>query len=243
MKTSAIVVAAGSGTRLGRETPKAFVPIGDASLLLRVLRTIRKVDGLDEVVLAVPAGAQRRARAEVDAADIQIPVKIIDGGAERKDSVQRALKLTSAEASIILVHDAARPFATPEMFSECIAAAAQIGGAIVAVPVSDTLKVVDRAMVLSTLPRETLWRAQTPQAFRRELLVRAHQEAIGEGIAVTDDAFLCERIGVAVKVVPGSALNLKITTPDDLEIGEAIARSRRETAGPETSPLRKRQVC
>jgi 2-C-methyl-D-erythritol 4-phosphate cytidylyltransferase len=224
VKTSAIIVAAGSGTRLGLATPKAFVRIQGASFLSHVLRTIRTVKALDEVVLAVPVGAQDLARAEAKAAGLQIPVKTVQGGAERQDSVRLALMLTSAEADLIVVHDAARPFATAAMFSECMAAAAQSGGAILAIPVTDTLKRVDRGSVAATLPREGLWQAQTPQAFRRDVLMRAHERARYEGISVTDDAYLCERLGIAVQVVPGSTINMKITTPRDLQMAQAIAR-------------------
>jgi 2-C-methyl-D-erythritol 4-phosphate cytidylyltransferase len=205
--------------------------IDNASLLLHVLRTIRAVQALDEVVLAVPAEAQRRARAEVEAAGIQIPVKIIEGGAQRQDSVRLALMLTSAEADIVVVHDAARPFATPAMFSECIARAAQSGGAILALPVTDTLKQVENGAILSTVPRDGLWQAQTPQAFRRDLLLLAHRRAKCEGISVTDDAYLCERMGIRVQVVRGSAFNLKITTPGDLELGKAIAGLQKQLSG------------
>jgi 2-C-methyl-D-erythritol 4-phosphate cytidylyltransferase len=224
MKASAIIVAAGSGTRLGLPTPKAFVTIDHASLLSHVLRTLSVVDALDEVVLAVPAGTQKLARAEVDGAALQIPVKIAPGGRERQDSVRLALMLTSAEAEVIVVHDAARPFATPEMFSACIAAAIQSGGAVAAIPVADTLKWVDNRVVVATLPRDNLWQTQTPQAFRRELLVMAHERAMRERITVTDDAQLCEYLGIRVCVVQGSTVNLKITTADDLRLGEAIAR-------------------
>jgi 2-C-methyl-D-erythritol 4-phosphate cytidylyltransferase len=174
--------------------------------------------------VAVPAGAQKTARAEADAAGLELPVKITEGGAERQDSVRLALRLTSAEAEVILVHDAARPFATPAMFSACIAAAAQSGGAVVATPVADTLKQVEKRTIVATVPRDSLWQAQTPQAFRRELLVQAHEWAARERITVTDDACLVERLGMTVQVVQGSALNLKITTPDELRIAEAIAR-------------------
>jgi 2-C-methyl-D-erythritol 4-phosphate cytidylyltransferase len=224
MKVSAIVVAAGSGTRLGLTIPKAFAVIDNASLLLRVLRTIAAVDGLDEIVLAVPADEQRRARVEVEAAGVQIPVKITAGGTERQESVRLALMLTSAEAELVVVHDAARPFATPAMFSECIAAARQSGGAVVAIPVADTLKQVENGTVVATVPRDGLWRAQTPQAFRRELLILAHERALREGIIVTDDADLCQSLGLKVQVVSGSPANFKITTAADLRIGEAIAR-------------------
>jgi 2-C-methyl-D-erythritol 4-phosphate cytidylyltransferase/2-C-methyl-D-erythritol 2,4-cyclodiphosphate synthase len=224
MKVSAIIVAAGSGTRLGLETPKAFVPINGATLLSYVLRTIRAVEALDEMVLAVPSGTHQLARAEVNAAGLQIPVKITEGGRERQDSVRLGLRLTSAESELIVIHDAARPFATPEMFSSCIAAATQSGGSIVAIPVADTLKQVAHGTVISTAGRDGLWQAQTPQSFHRELLIKAHERAQREHITVTDDAHLCEYIGVKLQVVQGSVSNLKITTPDDLRLGEAIAR-------------------
>jgi len=231
LKASAIIVAAGSGTRLGLATPKAFVPIGGTSLLLRVLQTIGMVEAIGEVVLAVPAGAQKSARAEANAAGLQIPVKIIEGGAERQDSVRLALALTSVEADLIVVHDAARPFATLTMFSACIAAAAQSGGAVVAILAADTLKRIEGRTIVATVPRENLWQAQTPQAFRREPLVRAHEWAMRERITVTDDAYLVERLGMTVQVVEGSALNLKITTPDDLRMAQAIAASLKKTTG------------
>ncbi|MBV8451757.1 MAG: 2-C-methyl-D-erythritol 4-phosphate cytidylyltransferase [Deltaproteobacteria bacterium] len=224
MKASAIIVAAGSGTRLGLAMPKAFVSIGGESLLFRALQTVGAVKILGEVVVAVPPGTQKSARAEADAARVQIPVKITEGGAQRQDSVRLALMLTSAEADLIVVHDAARPFATPAMFSACIAAAAQSGGAVVAIAAADTLKKVENGTILATVPREGLWQAQTPQAFRRDLLVRAHEWAMRERITVTDDAYLFECLGLTVQVVQGAAVNLKITTPDDLRIGEAIAR-------------------
>jgi 2-C-methyl-D-erythritol 4-phosphate cytidylyltransferase len=224
MKASAIIVAAGSGVRLGLPTPKAFVNIGRMSLLFRVFQTIGAVEAFGEVVVMVPAGTQKSARAEADAAGLRIPVKIAEGGAERQDSVRLALMLTSAEADLIVVHDAARPFATSEMFSACIAVAAQTGAAVVAIPVADTLKQVENGIVVATVPREGLWQAQTPQAFRRELLVRAHESATREQLTVTDDASLFEYLGLSVQVVQGSPLNLKITTPADLTMGEAIAQ-------------------
>jgi 2-C-methyl-D-erythritol 4-phosphate cytidylyltransferase len=224
MKASAIIVAAGTGTRLGLATPKAFVSLDSTSLLLRVLQTIALVEGLGEVVAAVPAGSQRSARTEADAAGLKIPLKITEGGATRQDSVRIALMLTSAEAGVVVVHDAARPFATPEMFSRSIAAAAQSGAAVVAIPVVDTLKRVEKQTIVATLPRDGLWQAQTPQAFRRDLLIWAHGCAIRERLSITDDAYLFERLGLAVQVVEGSVLNFKITTPDDLRIGGAIAR-------------------
>jgi 2-C-methyl-D-erythritol 4-phosphate cytidylyltransferase len=129
---------------------------------------------------------------------------------------------------LVIVHDAARPLATPEIFEACLNAAARAGGAIAAIPVADTLKRVansDRA-IAATVARADLWQAQTPQAFRRELLVAAHQRAVTEAIVATDDADLVERTGARVEVVEVSTANIKITTQSDLEIVEAIIASR-----------------
>jgi 2-C-methyl-D-erythritol 4-phosphate cytidylyltransferase len=230
VNASAIVVAAGSGTRLGLAKPKAFVSIGHQSLLQRVLQTISMVQAVGEVVITVPPGLQKLARAEAETARVQIPVKITEGGAERQDSVWIALMLTSAESDLIVVHDAARPFATPAMFSACIDTAARSGTAIVAIPVADTLKQIANGTIVTTVARDGLWQAQTPQAFSRELLMMAHERAAREGITATDDAQLCEQLGIDVKVVIGSALNLKITTLDDLRIAEAIVESRKKGA-------------
>jgi 2-C-methyl-D-erythritol 4-phosphate cytidylyltransferase len=223
MRASAIVVAAGSGTRLGLQTPKAFVHFGEYTLLARVLRTLARVTTIEEAVIAIPAGAEAATRTEVHVSGLEIPVKITPGGVARQDSVRIALALTSAEAELVVVHDAARPFATTAMFEAALEAAARAGGAIVAIPVVDSLKDVSGRTIASTIQRAGLWQAQTPQAFRREILVQAHRCASHKGIIATDEADLVQRIGSSVEVVEGSALNLKITTPDDLRIGEAIA--------------------
>jgi 2-C-methyl-D-erythritol 4-phosphate cytidylyltransferase len=228
MKASAIIVAAGSGTRLGLDVPKAFVRIGDSTLLIRALRTLRAIPAIDEAVITVPDGMEQLARDEVNASGLEIPVKITPGGIERQDSVRIALSLVSVEAEIVIIHDAARPFATPARFTACIETAVRAGGAITAIPVADTLKRVAGRTIESTQLRAGLWQAQTPQAFQRALLVDAHNRALRDGIAATDDADLVERIGAIVEVVEGSPMNLKITTRDDLAIAEAIvARSER----------------
>ena len=226
MAASVIVVAAGSGTRLGSELPKAFVQLAWRTLLAYSFSAIRDVAEIDEAIVAVPHGMERAARSEAERAELKIPIKITAGGRERQDSVRIALALTSAEAEIVVVHDAARPFATPAMFRSSIEAAARSGAAIVAVPVADTLKRVDSGRIVATLARAGLWQSQTPQAFRRKILIEAHERARREGIGGTDDAELAERIGLSVEVVEGSPLNFKITTPDDLRIAEAIALSR-----------------
>ncbi len=222
MRASAIIVAAGSGTRLKLETAKAFVPLGGRPLLHYSLRAIAAVAAIGEAVVTVPLGMEVQARAEVARAGLEIPVKLIAGGAERQDSVRIALGLSSAESEIVVVHDAARPFAAPALFAACLDAARRADGAIAAIALADTLKRTDGRTITATIARAGLWQAQTPQAFRRKMLVEAHDRALRERWAATDDAELIERCGGRVEVVASSATNLKITTPADLEIAEAL---------------------
>ena len=222
-RVSVIIVAAGSGNRLGADVPKAFVPLGGATLLARSLRIVAEVPSASEVVVTVPAGMEAAAREEVKRVGLALPVKIVAGGAERQDSVRIALSFTSAESELVAIHDAARPFANPAMFQASLEEAVRVGGAIVAVPLADTLKRVDQQKIIETIPRAGLWQAQTPQAFRRRLLIDAHEKALREGLIATDDADLVERMGGTVAIVNGSPLNLKITTAEDLRLAEAIA--------------------
>jgi 2-C-methyl-D-erythritol 4-phosphate cytidylyltransferase len=226
LKVSAIIVAAGSGVRLGSNGPKAFVKIAGRTMLSYSLATIRQINSIEELVIPVPEGFENAARAEVAATSLSIPVKITVGGTERQDSVRIALELTSAESELVIVHDAARPLATPEIFEACLSAASRAGAAIAAIPVSDTLKRVTDRTITATIARAGLWQAQTPQAFRRAVLVAAHQRAVREKIAATDDADLVERTGTSVEVVEASTTNIKITTPSDLAIAEAILAAR-----------------
>jgi len=227
MRVSVILVAAGSGQRLGFNHPKAFVKLAGEPILHHCLRVLAGVEAIVELVIAVPAGMESAARTEVRRTDIAVPAKLVPGGAERQDSVRAALAMTSAESDIVAVHDAARPFASAALFNRCIEAASRAGGAIAAIPVADTLKRVDNPPAINgTVARTGLWQAQTPQVFRRDLLIEAHRRAVQDSIAATDDADLVERHGGRVEIVEASAMNLKITTPADLEIAEALAARR-----------------
>ncbi|HUO06197.1 MAG TPA: 2-C-methyl-D-erythritol 4-phosphate cytidylyltransferase [Candidatus Binataceae bacterium] len=228
MRASAIIVAAGGGTRLGANGPKAFVRVAGRAMLSYSLEAIAGTSEIGEVVVAVPAGFEPQARAQVDAAKLKLPVKITPGGRERQDSVRIALELVSAEAEVVVVHDAARPFAPPELVQACIEAARREGAAIAAVPVSDTLKRVDGGAVVATVTRAGLWQAQTPQAFRRDLLVAAHRRAAEKKLSATDDADLVEQAGGKVVIVETSGVNIKVTTPADLLIAAAVAASIRK---------------
>jgi 2-C-methyl-D-erythritol 4-phosphate cytidylyltransferase len=215
-------VAAGSGVRLGHSEPKAFVELGGHPLLYYSLRTIRDVAAVSEVIVAIPPGKEQAAQLAAHRAGLRMPLRLTPGGAERQDSVRIALALARPESTVILVHDAARPFAAAELFAGCIDAAARNGGAIAAIPVADTLKEAAENIVTSTRPRHGLFAAQTPQAFRREVLIAGHSTGSTQPIPATDDAFLVERLGTAIEIVPGSALNFKITTPEDLRMAQAL---------------------
>jgi 2-C-methyl-D-erythritol 4-phosphate cytidylyltransferase len=232
MRASAIIVAAGSGTRLGFNRPKAFVELCGQPMLAYSLRTIAQVAGVEEAVITVPPGMQSRARALIKEIGLEIPVKLTPGGAERQDSVRIALELTSSEAEMVIVHDAARPFATPAIFEAALAAAERCGGAIAAIPVADTLKRVgenppdpaaNARPIIETVARAHLWQAQTPQAYRRAILLQAHRQAVIDRIVGTDDSKLLEDLGVRVEIVDGSGLNFKITTAEDLYLAELVA--------------------
>lgn len=226
---TAIIVAAGSGLRLGRSEPKAFVELRGFPLLYYSLRTIRGVRAVSEVIVTLPDGKESAARDVARRAGLSVPLKLTPGGAERQDSVRIALALASAESDLVVVHDAARPFAAAALFEACIEGAARSGGATAATPVADTLKEAAENLVTATHPRHGLFAAQTPQAFRRELLLAAHAAA-GQTVPATDDAFLVECLGKTVEIVAASSLNFKITTPEDLRMARALLESDREIA-------------
>jgi 2-C-methyl-D-erythritol 4-phosphate cytidylyltransferase len=230
VRVSAIIVAAGSGFRLGHAQPKAFVLLGDHPLIYYSLRTIRAVAAVTEVIVAVPAGRAEDAKAAAHRAGLRQPLKLTPGGAERQDSVRIALSLTSPESDVVVVHDAARPFAPVALFDACIKGAARSGGAIAAVAVSDTLKEAGQGLITATRPRAGLFAAQTPQAFKRELLLKGHS-SVAAPAAATDDAYLVEQLGAKVEIVAGSTLNFKITTPEDLRMARALLESDRPLAG------------
>jgi 2-C-methyl-D-erythritol 4-phosphate cytidylyltransferase len=232
MHVTAIVPAAGGGRRFGGAVPKQYLPLQGVPVLAWTLQALWGSGAIDSLVLVVPPGGVDRCRAEVLEPHGVRADRVIPGGADRQASVQAGLLAAPEAAGIVLVHDGARPFIRPETVRAAIRAAASVGAAVVAVAMTDTIKLAspvgDR---LETLPRERLWAAQTPQVFRAALLREAHARALADGFRSTDDCALVERLGYPVKVVPGSAENLKITTPEDLARAEQILRARGTRAG------------
>ncbi|HET9041366.1 MAG TPA: 2-C-methyl-D-erythritol 4-phosphate cytidylyltransferase [Gemmatimonadales bacterium] len=218
-----VVVAAGRGSRLGRETPKQYQPIGGVPMVLRAVRPFVTHPDVAQVALVLPL-----ADAEHPPAFLRgvagAGLMVVAGGAERADSVAAGLRALGPDCTVVLVHDAARPFVERAVIDAVIAYARAGEGAIAAVRVTDTLKQAapdDPTQVARTVPRDALWRAQTPQGFPRAVLERAHAAAREAGSA-TDDASLVERTGVPVRLVPDSPRNMKVTTSEDLALAELL---------------------
>lgn len=224
-RTAAIIVAGGSGRRLGTATPKQYLVLAGEPILLRAIRPFLGHPGIEEVILVLPEADADRPPEWLES----LPTTIVAGGAERGDSVWNGLQHLSSDIETVLIHDGARPFVSREIIDRVIEAAAK-GASITAVPVTDTIKVADSdGLVTGTLDRNHLWRAQTPQGFPAELIRQAYTSARNKGIRATDDAALCEQLAIPVRLVEGSPQNMKITDATDLTIAEAIAS--REHAG------------
>jgi 2-C-methyl-D-erythritol 4-phosphate cytidylyltransferase len=213
-----VIVAAGRGARMGADRPKAHLPVGGVPMLRRAAAVFAAHPRVGLVVAAVADEAEARAALGPLAAR----VTLVRGGAERQDSVRLGLAAIPS-AALILVHDAARPLVGADLIDRVIAAAAAHGAAVPALQPADTVKEIDPGgRVVATLPRERLRLAQTPQGFRADLLREAHARAHRDGWRGTDDAALVERVGATVAVVAGDPANLKITTPLDRVLAEAI---------------------
>ena len=227
-RVAALVPAAGHGTRIGGNTPKQFLELGGVPLLVHSLRILDAVEAITEIILAVREPDRPFCEEDiVRRFDIQKVSHIVAGGQRRQDTVRNGLAAVPNSSDFVLVHDGARPFVTTDMVNHAIATAGRVGGAVVAIPMPDTVKRVSPAgLVQETLRREPLWLIQTPQVFRYSWLVEAHQLAEAKNLEVTDDAALIEQLGYPVSVVQGSSTNIKITRPEDLELGEAILASR-----------------
>jgi 2-C-methyl-D-erythritol 4-phosphate cytidylyltransferase len=215
------VPAGGVGARLGRRTPKQFLTLGGGSILAITVGHLARHPAIDAVVVAAPAAHLERARRAVRALARHAELAVVAGGATRQESVWLALQAAPADAAIVLVHDAVRPFITRGLVDTVVAAARDGGAAICALPVAETVKRVRDGRVETTVDRTDLWTVQTPQAFRVDLLREAHEKARRDGIVGTDDAALVERLGHPVAVVRGLEANIKITTPGDLRRARA----------------------
>ena len=223
-----VIVAAGRGERFGAAS-KVLANVGDRPMLAWSLDAVSRVHGVEEIVVGAGAHSEQGIRELIAAGSFSCPVAVVSGGERRHDSVMAGVRALSDAVNIVVIHDAARPLVTPELFTTCAAAARRHGAAIVAVPVSDTIKRVRDGAVVETIPRSELWAAQTPQGFRRTLLLAASDRADRHDLDapdVTDEAGLLERLGHPVRIVPGSPSNLKVTHAEDLYVADALLRRR-----------------
>lgn len=218
---------------MGSTVPKQFLVLGGVPLLVHSLRVLETVPSIAEVILAVPdADREFCLREIVERQGFKKISKIVAGGVRRQDSVRHGLAAISTDVEIVVVHDAVRPFLTPDMVVKAIEQAVAHGASVVAIPMRDTVKHVGAdGLIEKTVDRRGLWLAQTPQAFKRSLLMEAHRKAELDGVHATDDAQLVERLGQKVAIVEGSLENIKITRPEDLTIGEAILAARTQRGG------------
>jgi 2-C-methyl-D-erythritol 4-phosphate cytidylyltransferase len=219
VRAAAVLPAGGAGLRMGDgAVRKQYAVLGGEVVLLRSLRPFLEHPKVEWVVVALPAG-------DVAAPPVALPdgVVVIEGGSERGESVRNALAAVPAAADVVLIHDAARPLLPAAVLDRVLGAVEPETGAIAAVPVGDTLKRVgESGLIRETVDRTALWRAQTPQAFPRGMIVGAYRRAAADGITATDDAALVERYGGRVVVVEGDVRNLKITRPEDLLLAELL---------------------
>jgi 2-C-methyl-D-erythritol 4-phosphate cytidylyltransferase len=215
-RAAAIVVAGGSGRRIGGAVRKQYLEVGGRPVLLRAVLPFLHHPRISHVVVVLPPGDAANPPAWL----ASLGVRIVAGGAERGDSVWNGLRETREDDDVVLVHDGARPFVDRDVIDRVLDAVP----AIAAVPVTDTIKQVDDAgTIVATPDRARLWQAQTPQGFPRDALVRAYARAREEGVGATDDAAVYERYAGPVRVVRGSYRNLKVTRPEDLPVAEALA--------------------
>ena len=211
---TALLLAAGSGERLGVGRPKAFVELAGRPMLEWSLAALRAA-GIADIVVALPDGGAAPPG-----------TRGVRGGTTRSASVRAALAASDADADAVVVHDAARPLVTPDTFTRVLAALAEAECAIAAAPVHDTIKQAEAGTVTATLDRSTLWAVQTPQAFRRAALAAALDVPDDVLARATDDAWLIERAGGRVRVVETTPANFKVTTPHDLRVAELLLRER-----------------
>ena len=218
---TAIIAAAGTGSRFGGDIPKQFLPVsGGKPLLAHTLSVFENAERISEIIVALPKLTKDNAW------DIRKSARFVAGGSSRQESVYNALKAINPHTDIVLIHDGARPFITEQSINALIDCAMEGYAAVPGVRATDTVKITDTdGFVLSTPDRETVWAVQTPQAFPRDMILLAHEKAREDGFTGTDDATLAERFGIVkVKILEGDPRNIKITTQADLAIAEAVIR-------------------
>lgn len=236
-RIAAILPAAGMGTRMGAETPKQFLELDGAPILIHTLRRIASCALVTDIIVATRADEVERLQERIGKEKFKQQVRVVRGGDSRQDSVAQALGQVSNDTEIVLVHDAVRPFVTTEQITRVIEEARRCQAAILGIPAMDTVKEVKRgslpedvALITGTIPRERVVLAQTPQVFVTKLLKDAFARAQADGVNASDEAGLVERLGHDVRVVLGSERNIKITRPADMDLARFYLEIERKKA-------------
>lgn len=212
---STILLAAGTGSRMKKKKNKVYLYVGNNSLMQWCLMHMQQIEDLHEIIVVVAEGEESVAQYHIDALSLPVPVKIVKGGATRQESALAGLKAVEAK-DIVLIHDGARPMADCDLYDRIVAGTKEYGAVVPAVPVKNTIKVAQDGIVEQTLPRSVLYGTQTPQGFKYDLLMEAHEFALENFFEGTDDASLVEFMGKTVHIIEGDYKNCKITTPEDL---------------------------
>jgi 2-C-methyl-D-erythritol 4-phosphate cytidylyltransferase len=221
----AIIAAAGTGSRMASDRPKQFLQLAGTPIIFHTLKPFELCDSIQEVIVVLPPEASAAFLAQAGKYNLRKLTRVLPGGVTRAESVKRGLmSIRAATAEIVAVHDGVRPFVTVEEIEQAVEAAQRDGAAILATPVTNTIKVVDGETVVETLARQHLRQALTPQCFRYDLLRQAYDSADVNDPALTDESVLVERLGHKVTIVDGSPRNIKITTPRDLLIAETFLK-------------------
>ena len=226
LHTSVIIAAAGSGTRMKTNTSKLLIKLGKRPVLALTLAAFEKASEVDDIIVVTREKDINKVKRLASVFGIKKLTAVVCGGDTRQMSIYNALGEVKGE--LVLIHDGARPFVTPEQIDEVARTLYENDAAALGIPVTDTLKSVKDNYITGTVDRESLVSIQTPQGFKTEIIRRAHEAATESGLSVTDDCALCENIGIKIKVVGGSSANIKITAPDDLAIAESILKLKKE---------------
>ena len=229
MKVGAIIAAAGAGRRMKTERPKQLLSFDGTPILIHTICKFDASGVIDHLVVVAPRESVNEVHSLVVAAGFKKPIKVVQGGERRQDSVAIGIENLQPDTTLVAVHDAVRPFVTLHEIEQVVRKADQIGAAILAVPIVDTVKQAERDIVKSTLTREHLVLAQTPQVFRTEILKGAFEHARKDEYYGTDESSLVERLGLPVAIVRGSERNIKITRPTDLVLARVFFEEEKAT--------------
>ncbi len=237
-RVAGVIVAAGQGTRMGTDARKQYMMLGNRPVLAHTLLAFEKCGAVEEIFLVIHRGDDPFCKKEIiDPLRPNKPIHLVSGGATRQESVYNGLKAVDGRFGLVVIHDGVRPLVNIARIAECVRVARKYGGCILAVAASDTIKTVDEHdRVIVTMKRHMIRMAQTPQAFHYDLILEAHVASQKEAYMGTDDAELVEQLGEVVKVIPGDPYNIKITTPEDLKLAEALLTRRQERWNERRSP-------